>query len=293
LDTTFESQKTLKERTGNYNKFNNLHFLYARSFYLDKTPLSPKIKTLIQEEIQDLQSNWLSLTLYQKGLLALTMHRMNEKKFAKKIIKHLKETAVTNSDFGMYWIANKNGYYWYESAIETQALLIEAFSEIENDEKLVEEMKVWLLKQKQLNHWSTTKATTEATYALLLRGKNWNNEKGETQFNIGNQKFSTSEKTENDNLGNTKKQWRSNEISENMGQISVNNQSEVPGFGGVYWQYFEDLETINSDENQKIKIEKNTIQKRVGNQWKSIGCHNKFEYKSWRFNYNPTCSNYQ
>ena len=122
LDTTFENQKTSKEKTVNYNKFNNLHFLYARSFYLDKTPLSPKMEKLIQEEIQDLQSNWLSLTLYQKGLLALTMHRMNEKKFAQKIIKHLKETAVTNSVFGMYWIANKNGYYWYESAIETQAL---------------------------------------------------------------------------------------------------------------------------------------------------------------------------
>lgn len=261
LDTTFENQKTSKEKSVNFNKFNNLHFLYARSFYLDKTPLSPKMKTLIQEEILDLQSNWLSLSLYQKGLLALTMHRMNEKKFAKKIINHLKETAATNSDFGMYWIANKNGYYWYESAIETQALLIEAFSEIENDVKLVEEMKVWLLKQKQLNHWPTTKATTEATYALLLRGKNWNNEKGETQFNIGNQKFSTSEKTKNNNLGNTKKQWHSNEISENMGQISVNNQSEVPGFGGVYWQYFEDLETINPEENQKIKIEKSLFKK--------------------------------
>lgn len=261
LDTTFENQKASKEKTVNNNKFNNLHFLYARSFYLDKTPLTPKMKTLIQEEIQDLQSNWLSLTLYQKGLLALTMHRMNEKKFAKKIINHLKETAATNSDFGMYWIANKNGYYWYESAIETQALLIEAFSEIENDEKLVEEMKVWLLKQKQLNHWPTTKATTEATYALLLRGKNWNDKKVETQFNIGNQKFSISEKTENNNLGNIKKQWHSNEISENMGQILVNNQSEVPGFGGVYWQYFEDLETISPEENQKIKIEKSLFKK--------------------------------
>ena len=75
------------------------------------------------------------------------------------------------------------------------------------------------------------------------------------------EKFSTSEKTENNNLGNIKKQWQSNEISENMGQISVNNQSEVPGFGGVYWQYFEDLETINPDENQKIKIEKSLFKK--------------------------------
>ena len=31
-------------------------------------------------------------------------------------------------------------------------------------------MKVWLLKQKQTQDWKTTKATTEACYALLLRG---------------------------------------------------------------------------------------------------------------------------
>ena len=89
------------------------------------------------------------------------MNRFGDKKFAEKIISNLKETVARNDDFGMYWIENKNGYYWYQSAIETQALLIEAFSEIEKDKKFVDEMKVWLLKQKQLKHWQTTKATNE------------------------------------------------------------------------------------------------------------------------------------
>jgi hypothetical protein len=46
----------------------------------------------------------------------------------------------------MYWIANKAGWYWYQAPIETQALL-EAFTEVSNDHKSVDDMKVWLLKQ--------------------------------------------------------------------------------------------------------------------------------------------------
>jgi hypothetical protein len=46
-------------------------------------------------------------------------------------------------------IANKAGWYWYQAPIETQALLIEAFTEVSNDHKSVDDMKVWLLKNKQ------------------------------------------------------------------------------------------------------------------------------------------------
>jgi hypothetical protein len=45
-----------------------------------------------------------------------------------------------------------------------------SFTEINNDTKSVDAMKVWLLKNKQTKNWPTTKATTEAVYALLLQG---------------------------------------------------------------------------------------------------------------------------
>jgi hypothetical protein len=72
----------------------------------------------------------------------------------------------------MYWIANKAGWYWYQAPIETQALLIEAFTEVSNDHKSVDDMKVWLLKNKQTK-LLTTKSTTEAVYALLMQGTDW------------------------------------------------------------------------------------------------------------------------
>lgn len=204
------------------------------------------------------------------------MHRLGDQKFAEKIITSLKESVARNEDYGMYWIENKNGYYWYQSPIETQALLIEAFAEIEKDKTYVDEMKVWLLKQKQLNNWPTTKSTTEAIYALLLQGTDWTSLKDNTKFKIGNEKVLTKKLTEKEKEAETgyiKMNWSSSEITSGMGQISVENKSKVAGFGGLYWQYFENLENIKTDSTSTLSITKNLYKKvktTNGNQLKDI-----------------------
>jgi TonB-dependent SusC/RagA subfamily outer membrane receptor len=264
LDNKYINQSTLKNERINYYAYSNLHYLYARSFYLEEFPISKKIDSIIDVQKVEFKANWINYTLYQKGLLALTMNRFGDKKFAEKIISNLKETVARNDDFGMYWIENKNGYYWYQSAIETQALLIEAFSEIEKDKKFVDEMKVWLLKQKQLKHWPTTKATTEAIYALLLQGTDWTSIKDNTEFKMGNEKVLTkklSEKDKDASTGYIKMNWKPEEISKEMGQISIENKSNVAGFGGLYWQYFEDLEAIKSNSTSTLSITKNLYKK--------------------------------
>lgn len=88
----------------------------------------------------------------------------------------------------MYWLNNKAGWYWYQAPVETQALLIEAFSEIGDEKKSVEAMKVWLLKNRQTKSWNTTKATTEAIYALLLHGEDWLSVKDNTVIKLGDEK---------------------------------------------------------------------------------------------------------
>ena len=85
------------------------------------------------------------------------------------MIKSFNERALHSEEMGMYWKYDQ-GYYWYQAPIETQALMIEVYDEVAADPKTVEELKVWLLKQKQTQDWKTTKATVEACYALLRRG---------------------------------------------------------------------------------------------------------------------------
>src|SRR5690606_36734910 len=134
----------------------------------------------------------------------------------------------------------KASWYWYQKPIETQALLINAFAEIANDKKSVEAMKVWSLKSKQIKRWSTTKSTTEAVDAMLTFGSDWTNVKDKTKFELGDSKLfqkKIEDVGKEAETGYFKINFNSLEMKKEMASLTINNKSEVPGFGGFYWQY--------------------------------------------------------
>lgn len=266
LDSKFlESYKT---RTKNLkatdklswiNPYSDLHYLYTRSFYLESYPLSDTLKKVTKRYFERAKEEWLTYSIYEKSLTALALHRFGEKETAKKIIESLKETASNNEDWGMYWIANKSGWYWYQAPIETQALLIEAFAEVNHDTKSVDAMKVWLLKNKQTKNWPTTKSTTEAIYALLLQGTDWLSVKDNTVIKLGDEKIMTKKLAENEKeaaTGYIKMNWKAEEVKKEMASVKIENKSKVPGFGGLYWQYFEDLDKIKNNSGAVLSVAK-------------------------------------
>jgi hypothetical protein len=87
--------------------YSDLHYLYTRSFYLTTYPLSDTLKKATKIYVDITKENWISYSLYRKGMAALVLNRFGEAAAAKMIIKSLKETASTNENWGMYWIANK------------------------------------------------------------------------------------------------------------------------------------------------------------------------------------------
>lgn len=102
-------------------------------------------------------------------MIALTAWRNGDKANATAIVKYLKSMAQHDEENGMFWKRQGSGLFWYEQPIERQAMLIEAFNTITpEDTESINEMQLWLLKQKQTQNWGSTKATTEAVYALLL-----------------------------------------------------------------------------------------------------------------------------
>jgi len=257
-DRNLEIQKK-KNKIWNYDTYADLHFLYARSFYLETYPIKDSLKKTIEKHIDHTKKHWLQYGLYEKAMASLILNRFGEKEVAKKILVSLKETSINNDENGMYWINNKAGWYWYQAPIETQALLIEAFSEITEDKKSVEAMKTWLLKNRQTKSWNTTKATTEAIYALLLQGEDWISVKENTVIQLGDEKIMTKKLAENEKeagSGYIKMSWKADEITKDMATISINNKSNVTGFGGFYWQYFEDLDKIKPSQESPLSIEK-------------------------------------
>ena len=264
LDQNFMKQNEYNNTFFRSYSYYDIHYLYMRSFFLKEHPVSTKLDSLLQVQLKEVKKDWLTYSLYQKGQLALIFNRFGDTKMAKKMITHLKETASLNEDLGMYWIENKKSWYWYQSPIETQALLIEAFNEVNKDIKSVDLMKVWLLKNKQNKNWATTKATTEAIYAILLQGNDWTSVKDKTKFKIGNEKILSDKLASKEKevaTGYIKINWKADEISQEMANISIENKSDVPSYGGVYWQYFENLENIKESTNAVLNIKKELFKK--------------------------------
>ena len=227
-----------------------LHYLYMRSFY-NTIKIDTKLQAAINYYTNQSATYWKDLNLYAQGITALIHHRNNNTHLATSILKSLKENSITNEEMGMYWKQNTPSWYWYQAPIETQALMIEVFSEIENNTKIVDELKVWLLKNKQTNSWKTTKQTTEAVYALLLQGSNWLQANDLVEVTIGNQKIEPL-KLENVSVeagtGYYKTSWNGLNIKPEMGNITLSKKDNGIAWGSLYWQYFEDLNKITSSK---------------------------------------------
>jgi len=152
----------------------------------------------------------------------------------------------------MYWKENVSGYFWNQASIETQALLIEAFYEVTNDAKAVEAMKIWLLRNKQTNDWKTTKSTSEAIYALLMTGGNLLDESKLLEIEIAGEPLSQVAKEEirpEPGVGYVRTSWHGIDIRPQMGRLKVKNPNRSGiAWGGLYWQYFEQLDKITSSE---------------------------------------------
>ena len=146
-----------------------VQYLYAYSFLKDFVKINPNNREAFDYFKGQAAKYWLDQNKYIQGMIALSLHRLEVPDIPVAIINSLKENALVSEEMGMYW-REPEGYYWHEAPVERQAMLIEAFSEVTNDQEAVEQMKMWLLKQKQTQDWKTSRATADAVYALLLRG---------------------------------------------------------------------------------------------------------------------------
>ena len=225
-----------------------IQYLYMRSF----APVDRPTKA-VGYYLEQAAKYWLDKGLYQEGMLALALHRMGNKEAAGKIVNSLRERAIMKDELGMYWPVSW-GFYWYQLPVETQALMVEVFGEVANDMKSVEELRIWLLKNKQTNRWESTKATSEAVYALLLFGENWLNNTKPVQVSLGGKLLKPSDIEAG--TGYFKQNWSGAEIKNSWSEIKVENPNSNIVWGAAYWQYFEDLDKIKDFQKTPLTIVK-------------------------------------
>ena len=200
--------------------------------------------------------------------MATVAHRNRNDLVAREILKSLKENAMKTDELGMYWAKNTAGWWWYERPIAVQTAMIEAFSEISNNKADADELKIWLLKNKQTQRWDTPISTVDAIYALLNYGSDWLISEGSTTVMLGNTILKP--ETTEAGTGYFKEEIPVATLKPEMGKITVENKgSNGIGWGAAYWQYFQDQDKIKS-QGKEMNISKKLFVEKVENNRKTM-----------------------
>ncbi len=259
-------------------------YLYGRSFFLKDLPIGPPHKPAIDFFLKQARKLWLKTDCRQtQGHLAIALHRFNAfNSFSdatpSDIMKSIKERSVTNEEMGMFWRDTELSWWWYRAPIETQALMIEAFDEVMSDQAAVEECRVWLLKQKQTQDWKTTKATSDAVYALLLRGKELLSSDALVEVKLDGVDVTPGAGGSPKSEGRRPKEVRNSkaegisqpeagtgfyeyrfapdQIKPKLGEITVKKVDAGVAWGSVNWQYLEDMSKVTPYEGTPLKLKK-------------------------------------
>jgi hypothetical protein len=246
-------------------------YLYTRSFYLSSNPVSKELQTYL---LPTVQKHWQSVNLQGQALAAVTLSRYGLRSDALAILNSLTERSKLSDELGMYWPDNVSGTFWYEAPVETQAYLIEAYQEITATTPgdpftwyrrqpayqtlsghlfFVNRMRQWLIQQKRTQAWASTKATTEAVYALLLTGSDWLDTKNTLTVRVGGQDIAaraveTSPQARHHMrlLGYQKVTFAPAEVTPKLGVIEVSKSAKTGlAWGAAYWQHFEPMDAVS------------------------------------------------
>ena len=215
--------------------------------------------------VKHLKEEWTDFGLSSQALAAIALKRMGEEKFARKIMASIKERVVLSEELGLYW--KRSSFFScsvFAAPVSTQALIIEAFREVTRDEESADACNVWLLKQKQTQDWTTTAATVDAIYALLLGGG--------TDLLAGDKLAEVTLAGEKVPVANAEAgtgmyshRYAAAQIRPEMGEITFTGAGEKGvAWGGVHWTYFEDVLKVRAHEPKELRVEKKYYKKVKG-----------------------------
>lgn len=162
----------------------DVHGWYARSFHQVPSERAD-FETAKATYLDFIHKNWQKYTEYEQGLIAYTFINFNQNEQALPILKSLKEKALFTKENSAYWAKEQNFYLWNRAEIEKHALMVNLFNQLDDEKDFAEQLKNWLILNKQATHWKTSNATSAACFAILTNGRYKIDSKGLKIFSGG------------------------------------------------------------------------------------------------------------
>jgi uncharacterized protein YfaS (alpha-2-macroglobulin family) len=225
-----------------------LDYLDTRNYWEKEYPLKGKgatLKTLVKQKAKTAKLT--DFTFFGLHRAALLMGDYGLKDVSDKLMNYLKETSTDTKTQGVYWKQNLDDWGWFSSKVVNQAGALEAFNKLKpHDQKFIEDMKIWLITQKEVNSWGSSRGTSEVIFTILNSGKSWTSAESDKATIVwGGKELQPQTQA----TGYVKSTMKTDVVDKNLATVTVTKPGPGIVQGGLFWQYYEDLDKIKSSEN--------------------------------------------
>lgn len=260
---------------GKLTKSESLHTITFINYLLSAYPDPSWTGTVFSRSQRDIMlaqsfKHWQQLPALLKSYLALTLHRAGKKQQAALVFDSIMDSAKTDPQLGTYWTPEDRAWLWYNDTVDTHAFILRTLTELNPTDLRRQGIIQWLLLNKKLNHWKSTRATAESIYALVhyLKHENQLAIKEKATVKIGTTLskewvFKPDEYTGHNNQLIVE----GGRITPEMGKITVNKESNSLMFASATWHF--STEKIPQQASGNFFQLTRTFYKRIkkGQQW--------------------------
>lgn len=264
LDEYKEILKAQKEGT----KFTGvsgsiLQYLYLVAISGEQVPAANKAAyTYYLSKVGELLT---SSSMDTKAIAAIVLDKAGRKKEAQEFAASLKEHLTKTDEQGMFFAFNENPYTWGGMQMQAHVDVMEALELTGGSNDTVEEMKLWLLKQKQTQQWNSPVATADAVYALLMKGANLLDNQGDVRIVIANEVLETvaPSKTTVPGLGYIKRSFTQKNVVDAR-KIEVEKRNAGIAWGAVYAEFESPISDVKQ-QGGELNVQKQLYVERMVN----------------------------
>jgi hypothetical protein len=203
-------------------------------------------------------------TMIRKAQTAVILQKAGHKTEADEFIASIKEHLVQTDEMGAHFAFHANPYTWGMMPVPAHVAVMEALREAGGNDALVEEMKLWLLKQKQTTSWDSPVATADAVYALLCQGSDLLESKGDVRITLGDKVLETFSpaKTTVPGLGYVKEVFAQGSPEVKAKSVTVEKRDAGIAWGAVYAQFLSPISDVKQ-QGGALNIEKKLFVERI------------------------------
>lgn len=218
--------------------------------------------------IDKLAKNTAGYSMYAKGLIAGILQKGGYVKEAQLIVRSLLEHTVYTPEMGRYFDSDRAVWSWNSYKIPTQTAVLEALCYVQpENQKTIDEMKLWLLQAKRTQAWGNPRSSVDAIYTLLSK----QGTKEKSIVSLDNQTmpkleivYSNREKkliSEGDEktfgvdfLGYVRETITCDETKKQPKELVIKEISSQPAFGSIYFSSLIPVgETVSSGSGFTLK----------------------------------------